>query len=157
MILKLHEIRDLYNGLNTVLDLESEFDFSYAIAKNRRLLKSYVEHLEEKFKPSKEYSEYENDRLKTAVEMSEKDENDQPKIVNNSYVIKKELRADFKAAMEELKETYKETLKAQKELAEKLEDTLNEEKEVELFLIKKEVLPKLTPKQMEYVLFLLEN
>lgn len=156
MKLKLYEIRDWYENLESVLELESEFDFSYGIAKNRKILKSFIDHLDEKFKPSKDYSEYENERLNLAIEMSEKDENGQPKIVNNAYVIKKDLRDNFKTALQELRVQYSKTIEDNKNMLLKLEETLMEDKEVDVHFIKKEVLPKLTPKQMESIIPILE-
>lgn len=157
MKLKLSEIVDFYEGLKLLSDIESEFDFSYAVAKNKRIAKSYVEVLEDKFKASKEFEEYQQKRLKLATEMAEVDENDQPVIRNNSYVIKKELRAEFKTKFEELKTEYKLAIEAQKELLDKQENTLNEEKEVDFYLISKTLLPKLTPKQMDVVLYFLKE
>lgn len=156
MDLTLMEIKTLHDQLDLVKDVDCEFDFSYAVAKNKRELKSYIKHLEEKFKIPDDFKAYEEERLKMAYDMSLRDENDQPVIVNNSYVIKPDLRTEFKSKLEDLKEKYKEAIEKQKEISEKLEITLNEVKSVNIHMIKKSVVPKLTPAQMESVILFIE-
>ena len=156
MKLKLSEIRELYYGLEAIMEIESEFDFSYAIAKNRRTLKSYVTHFEEKYKASKEYETYEQERLKLAYDMAAKDEDDQPIIKNKSYVIKPELREDFRLKLEELKEKFNEAISNQNELSLKAEKALEEVKFLEFHSINKNIIPKLTPKQMELIFLFIQ-
>lgn len=157
MELKLSEIRELYYGLESIMEVESEFDFSYGIAKNRRTLKSYVTHFEEKYKTTKEYEEYEKERVKLAYDMATLDEDGQPIIKNQSYIIKADLRDEFKDKLEDLKEKFKETIDKQKELSEKAENALNEVKQVEIYDISKSIVPKLTIKQMEAVFLFIKD
>ena len=89
--------------------------------------------------------------------MATLDEDGQPIIKNQSYIIKADLRDEFKGKLEDLKEKFKETIDKQKELSEKAENALNEVKQVEIYDISKSIVPKLTIKQMEAVFLFIKD
>lgn len=153
--MKKSKILELSRALNGVGRL-SGVAFSYAVAKNIRLIQPEIEALQKAIEPSKEFSEYDQEREKLAIKHAKKDEKGNPVIENNQYVL--EDKEAFDKEFEKLKEKNKEVLAGRTKQAEDFDKLLLEEVEVKLYKVKLENIPKeITTAEMNSILDIIEE
>ncbi len=157
MKVKIKRLIETYNNLSLVKDVDCEIVFSYAIAKNRRNLKSELEIFEEFTKPSEEYEKYDEKRVKLAAKYAKLDDDGRPVVKDNSYIISKDNRPTFEAEMKELEEEYKEVIQAFKDKLKKYQSEIEKEIEFDYYMIDLDKLPKLTPMQTEAIFDLIKS
>lgn len=110
--LKHKEVLGIYYSLPILGELKG-VKFNYGIDKNRKRLKKEVETLEERAKPSKEFEEYDKERVKVNEKFSQKNEDGTPKMVTNQqqqvsrYVIDDKRKTEFDKEQDELKIKHK--------------------------------------------------
>lgn len=136
--MKNSELFSLFDGIEACSGLKG-VKFSYALAKNKKILSSEIEVLRDTVKPSKEIVEFEQKRIALAIENSEKDEHGQAKVEGDRYVIVDQKK--FNSLMEELKKGYTEALAEESEKQKIYDDLMKEESSVKLFTIEKENVP----------------
>ena len=113
--MKNREIYGLNVSLNNLGNLQG-VRFAYAVSRNINMLKHEIELIDKLTQPSKEFTEYEQERVKLNIEFAEKDDKDQPKTVDGHYVIN-DMKA-FKKAMEGVQKKHKKTIdEREKQLA----------------------------------------
>jgi len=157
MKVKIKRLIETYNNLSLVKDVDCEIVFSYAIAKNRRNLKSELEIFEEFTKPSEEYEKYDDKRVKLAAKYAKLDDDGRPVVKDNSYIISKDNRPTFEVEMKELEEEYKEVIQAFKDKLKNYQLEIEKEIEFDYYMIDLEKLPKLTPMQTEAIFDLIKS
>jgi len=139
---------DVYNLYSALVSKEMTelkgVKFSYAMAKNTRLLKGEVESIDEMRK--KESGEFDKERFELVKTYAEKDEQGNPVVKNNQYRL-----ADTKTFTEELEKLREKfEIKAKEENFKKF---MKEEIEVELFTVKQENIPEQISKGMSDAIF----
>lgn len=143
------------------LDNLSGGKFAYFVAKNISATRSEVEALEAILKNSKEYDEYEEERVALALENAETDDKGKPKIIMNQqmqteYVMKDPLKwiKEFKA----LNKKHKKVLDAKQKQLDEYNEMLKEESDVKLHRIKMEHVPaNISVAQMNIIVDLIDD
>lgn len=103
--------------------------FAYAVFKNKSLVEQELKVFEELRKePHPDYQNYENERMIVCINYSKKDDNGNPVINNNQYII--EDWTGFNGDMKEITDKYKEVV----------EDMENTQKEYNIFMEKEATL-----------------
>lgn len=103
--------------------------FAYAVFKNKSLVEQELKVFEELRKePHPDYQNYENERMIVCINYSKKDDNGNPVINNNQYII--EDWTGFSGDMKEITDKYKEVV----------EDMENTQKEYNIFMEKEATL-----------------
>jgi len=134
--MKKSDVMKLWSLFNSLGDTKGSIKFIYFIAKNKQILKSEIESLQEvsKLSVSPRFLEYDEKRVKLNEKYCDKDDNGNPIIVDNMYSLSKENSKVVNKEIEELKKEYKNEIdiyiESQKELNRFLES------EVELNLEK---------------------
>lgn len=151
-ILTKKEALDLFNGLNGVGHLKG-VKFSYAVAKNMNTLKPEIVALQKALEPSKEFFEYEEERIKLAESFAVKVDGVPQKTLENgreTFVITD--KDKFETALSTIKEKYKKVM-TEREAQVKAFDSLLEEKiTLELVQVSQKELPKdITPLQLSAI------
>lgn len=106
--------RDLFRivqGINLVSELRGA-KFSYAMAKNKRVLIAEIEDLQKAVEMADEYNKYDKQRIELCEKFSKKDKNGEPAIVDNEYEI--EDRKTFDDALDALGTKHKEVIDERK-------------------------------------------
>ncbi len=149
MKIKKEELIQLWRELDQLNKGVYPIKFSYFIAQNRKLIKGEVDILIELSKSPKEYMVYDNKRVNSAKELSDKDDNGEPVIQNNAYVITKNFE-EFKKQMEALKEEYKPVIEEAEIRLKEFQTILGEPFDFDGFKVKIEHFPdKIKPELIE--------
>lgn len=156
--MKKKNVISLYEGLQAVGDLKGP-NFTFAVARTRRSLAPIIESLEEARKPSKEFQDFNRERIALAKSHAIKLENGDPKttktVVNGhlqeEFVI--ECRAKFDADFDKLKKKYKKALDETEKQEMDYIKSLEEDVEVKLEMVKREDVPEdISSAQLEGIL-----
>jgi hypothetical protein len=143
--MKKSDIIEINKALNNCKNL-SGVKFAYFLAKNLNIIKDEIESIKSAIEFSKEYKEFDNERMVLATKHAKK-ENGQPVIKDNSFVLEDE--AGFKKDFGKLSEEYTETIEAREKQTEEFNTLLKEESEIKLFKISLKDIPEgITGKQM---------
>ena len=150
------EVLQLYNNLNQLGKL-SGVKFSYAVARNLALLKPEVEAINKTLEPSKEFLEWDKERVALAQEYSKKDEKGEPVIVGNRYVMENE--KTFNKELEKKQKNHKSAIDAREKQIEEYMKLLEEKsEEIKLFKVKLEHIPEaITTQQMNGIVDIVEE
>lgn len=137
------EIIELFRGLQSVASVTGGSKWAYVIAKNLRVLKPEIESLEEAYRPSDGFMEYEQKRVKLAESHAVK-KGGKPQMRRNDdgieeYVL--EAMQAFDNEHEALKAEYKEVIEGREAQLKDVETLLNETVEVSLHHIGEEYIP----------------
>lgn len=152
--MKKQEIVDLYNGLSVIKDLKG-VKLNYAIAKNISLLEPEVKALQKAHMSSDSFQEYEKKRVEIAEKYAKKEENGNPIIVNDNYIL--EDKYGFTKEVEKLNKEYKKTIDERKAQMEEVDKLLLEEVPIELHKITLDDIPNdVTTEQMKSIIKIIE-
>lgn len=153
--MKRKDILELYKGLNSVGALKG-VNFTYAVAKNIKLLQAEIDALQKAEEPTEIFKAYEADRVELAKEHAKKDENGEPLVENNQYVL--ENKAAFDKALLKVQEKHKEAIEERKKQMDAYLDLLNGEVATELVKVaKSEIDQEITGQQMYLILPIIED
>jgi len=103
MIVKKHELLQLWKLFEVWGSGKLKIKFSYFIAKNKSKIKDEVEILNKLAMPPEKFQLYDQRRAALAQEFSDKDENGNPVIRNQNYVIT-ERREEFEKVIKRRKQ-----------------------------------------------------
>jgi len=150
------ELGGLYDGLVNVSRVNgANIKFSYAVSKNMRKLKQFIDDLKEVLKPTEEFKKYDTARIEICEKYCEKDEALKPKFTpQGNYIIKPEEQLNFAKEIEKLDHKNKKIVDERKRITEEFESMLDEKvEEFELHDILYSTLPEtLIPSQLEGIL-----
>lgn len=147
--MKKKEILELYKGLNSLAGLRG-VKFTYAVAKNMRVLQDEISSLEKAVEADEKFKEYDTARVELAKKHAEQDEKGEPKVENNQYVL-----ADKKAFEEEhakLRDEYSEAIVARENQLLEYKSLLEEDVEVVLHKINISQVPEDISTEQMYAL-----
>ena len=116
--------------------------FHYLLVKNKRLIQSEIESIQEAQEPEKEYMEYEKKRMSLCEVMCEKDDAGKPKVKNQNFIIPEETKEDFDKKMEEMKEEYAEPIEKMDKKRKEFAELLAEEVKIDFVSIPLSVMPE---------------
>lgn len=147
--MKKSELIILYNNFDLLKEYKG-VKFAYGISKNKEKIKSETKSLQEASRQSEKYSEFENKRLKLCRKYSKKDNNYNPIIENDNFVLINQ--DDFDEEFKILKEEYKDTIKERETQIEEYEKLLGEEIKIDFYKIEMEDIPAdITVKHFEVI------
>ncbi len=126
--MKNRDVLDLHEALTTIEGRRFSVKFGYFVAKNKVVLKNEYSALDEARKASPEFTEFDTKRATLAADNADKDEQGQPKIENNNFIIIEKFE-EFKKALDDLKEEYADAIKEQEQKIKDFEVLLEEEVE----------------------------
>ena len=152
------QILELHATLVSCGDLRGA-KFAYIVAKNILLLEPEVQAIQKAYIPSKEFMEYDGERIKLAESHAEK-VNGKPEIVkeNNidSYNIKD--KEKFMVELKVLQAKYEPIIKAREEQIRDVDKILEEEVDVKLHTISTKDIPSdIQVKQMRDIFIMIEE
>lgn len=159
MAITINQAAELYSAIsnNVFSDLKG-VKVTYALARNKAILKNELEILEKTFVPSEKFLAYESERASLLQELSDKDEKGSPKIVNNEYVLSPANVSIFKESLDKLKITYEKEIKEREEQVAKFNSLLEEPISFILHKIRLEDIPQdINQNQMNLLLPLIEE
>ena len=119
--MKKKELFVLMSGINNVTDLKG-VKFAYAIAKNKNVLAKEIESLQKSIEGSKEFQEYDKQRVELAEKHAKK-ENGKPVSKNNEYVL--EDSGKFNIAFDKLKKEHQKVLDSRDKQMKEFDELLN--------------------------------
>ncbi len=152
------EVVALWNILRQIENKQFEsFKFTYALAKNKRIITPEVKAFQEMAKPSPKFQKYINKKKELLSKLSKKDEKGNPVIENNLYVMENLKEADVE--MEKLIEENKEVIEEGEIAKEKFDEFMNKEIDLKLHKVKLKNVPKkgLSPIQMEILILMIDE
>lgn len=151
------EVVNLFRIIESLADKTGASpQFSYALVRNKHLLKPVFDALVEAGRVSVEFATYDKERVALCARMAQKGANGQPvlTISGKDYVIPAEDHAEFDNQMADLQGQHKAAIAANKELTAKVEALMENDAE-ELTLIRLPLSafpPDITVRQMEALL-----
>jgi hypothetical protein len=150
-----NDIVQLNGGLISVADLRG-VKFSYAVAKNKSIIKAEIEALEASVAPSEGFVEFNNKRIAICMDMCAKDDDGQPIIVDGNYTSDDE--GAMMSKVKELQEEYKDVLSDRDDQLKRANSLLEEEIDINLYKVSVEYIPEdITPSQMESIFLIIEE
>jgi len=151
--MKKKELVELWNVLSEIGDSGEKMPkgFAYDLAKNRNKVKGEVDILTELTKPPAKLEEYDKERQELCHKFADKDEQDNPIIFNNTFAIK-ENKEVFDAAIEKLKEKYKDTLDKANKSKDEITEILEQETDITFHKIKLSKVPEEILQRYMYIL-----
>lgn len=146
----------LQQGLKNVSELCGDnVRFSYAIAKNDKLIATEIESLNKSIQATPEFQKYDEARIELVKKFSKKNAEGEAEIVNNQFVIE-----DLKLWEKEFKKfnkDYTEILAKREEQVAQYNKLLEEKTEIKLHMINENDLPRtITPQQLASILTIVE-
>jgi len=154
--MKNKELFTLVNAIRIVGKYEG-LKFAYAMARNLRKVETEIEIFNTILKPSKELTECEMKRIEICVKYADK-ENNQPKMVNNNYIIGDKNKKEFDKEITKLRKDYKKTLDRQTKNIEDYNKLMEEESDFIPYKVLIEDVPKeITGNELKGILELIEE
>lgn len=108
--MKNRDLFKLYENLKRVSKIGGA-RFSYGVVKNQKMILAEIDTLQESFKPSEKYQEFDNLRVAICEKHAIKNEDGTPKIENGHYVFENEKKA--LKEIEDLQKEHKEVVDEQ--------------------------------------------
>jgi len=150
--MKNKDLLDLFSALESVNSDTCSAKFKYGIARNKKIIETQIKILQDLIKPSDEYIQAENERLAICYKYCERDESNNPRMINNMFVMKEDTRAESDTEITEFmaknKDIFDEAVKKSQEVSAILEEEVN----IELYSITIDAVPD-TIKQAEMDVF----
>lgn len=135
--------------------------FAYVVARNIEVLKPEITALVEAAKQSDEYKEYEAKRVEICKEHAEKDENNEPVLINKGTVSEEYKIADqksFEASLKKLNDENKEVIRAREKQIEEFNSLLEENKDINFHKVSlKDVPDEITSQEMASIISIIEE
>lgn len=131
-------ILDLNAALNSCGNLTG-VKFAYAIARNKTKLKPEIEAMQEAYKASDSFLQYDKERIELAIKHAKKIDG-KPQIENGEYVI--EDKEKFDNDLKLLRETHREAIEARGKQEKDFTELLKEEVEIDLYTIPPSYVPE---------------
>jgi hypothetical protein len=129
-------------ALQEVSDIRGK-DFAYAVFKNKSIVEKELEIFKQLQRtPHPDFQSYEQERHILCVTHSIKDENGQPKILNNRFEIDPLQQIDFQNEFQDLKEKYNDVIQDMQNAEQEYNDFLEKDSTIELIKVKFEDLPE---------------
>jgi len=150
MKMKNSDIMNLYGGLLGTATLTG-VKFSYAVARNIKILNRIVKSIQEASAPSKIFKEYEKERLEFAQKSAIKDKNGKAvtELANDVERFVMKDNAAFEKGFEVIKEKHKQAIQERKAQIREVGELADMEIEVDLFTIPQSYIPEeINTKQM---------
>jgi hypothetical protein len=149
------DIIDLNNGLISVSTLKG-VKFSYAVAKNRSLIKDEIDAIEAASKPSEAYEEFTDKRIAICLDMCSRDEKNAPIIINNNYT--SDDMEGMIAKVNKLQEGYVDAIKEREDQLIIVGDLLKEKSNIKLHKVSIDLVPEdITPGEMEAIFLMIKE
>lgn len=149
MITTKRDLGNLYQGLLSVESLTGA-KFSYAVARNIKLLEPEMESLKKAGSMSKDFADYEMKRIEIAEKYAYKDDG-KARIKDDKYEI--EDKKSFEAELAALQKDNEKVIADRKHQLTEFKELLDSEIEIELFTIPAEYVPdSINTKQMADIL-----
>ncbi|KKM66153.1 hypothetical protein LCGC14_1484030 [marine sediment metagenome] len=148
----------LWQVLNQLKNKEFDnFKFTYALAKNKRMLQSEIDTLQEVRQPSLAFQEYSQKRNEMLTRLSKKDEKGKPIIEDNLFVLENPDEASIE--MEKFNEENKKVIDDNDIKEKNFKLLMDDEVEIKHYKVKLSNVPKkgLTPSQMEVLLVIIDE
>lgn len=139
--MKRRTLLELWKVFERLAGLKHDVRFSYFLAKNKVVLKTELEILDEAYKPNELYISYEQKRVEAAQKLADKDDSNQPKINNGSYVININ-RDEFQKEIKKLKIKFKKAIDEREKQIGDYEKLLDEDVNIDLTKIRFSQLPE---------------
>jgi hypothetical protein len=134
--------KDLFTlkaGLESVSKLQG-VKFAYAVARNLAIITEEIAPLTKAIEPSKEFAEFNKQRLELCNEYAKKAEDGTPVIVGTDFII--EDRELFDKIVEELKSQFKEAIESRDKQINEYQEMLEEPCDINLVKISDDLLPE---------------
>jgi hypothetical protein len=145
---KLFKVREVIQAMGKA----NTFKFSYACAKNLRLVNREIEDMQKTLEPDEGMKGFEADRIALCQEFSKK-EGGNPIITGNRFEIDETKMYEFNTAMETLREVYKDVLELNDKKSKTYGEALQEEVDLNFHIVRLEDLPPETkPDELETIL-----
>jgi hypothetical protein len=152
-----HQLVNIKNTLDKVSNYEG-LDFAYTVFKNKRLIENKLMEVDFIKNVSQEIIEYENIRIGYCNQYSKKNQEGDPIIENEIYLIDEDKKDEFKSKMDELYEKYKPFIDDRQKQIELFNQKMNTEIDFDFVKLKKEQLsPRVkTANELEELSFMIE-
>lgn len=147
------QLPDLLQACYKCLDVKGE-KFAYAVLKNKNKIKSKLEKIWEKYPISVQYGLYDTQRDELAKKYSKKDEEGNPVVKGEKYVI--ENKEEFEKELEKLKETHKDAIKEREQQIADYQKELDEESDIEIHMVS-EVPEGISARELEAADFMIQK
>ena len=156
--MKNKDLIGIHSKLSVIETNNSEH--KYIIAKNKRLIEQEFKKLQAFLEPYEDFTIYENERITLCKKYTRKDEKGNLIVINNNYVIDKDIKIDdkdFDKAIIELKEKHKDALEIKEQQVKEYEKSLENESTLNLHLIKSDTIKDYTNAQVDLIFELIED
>ena len=150
--MKNKDLLDLFSALEYVNSDTCSAKFKYGIARNKKIIENQIKILQDLIKPSDAYIQIENERLAICHKYCERDENNNPRMINNMFVMKEDTRAESDTEITEFMAKNKDIFDAAVKRSQELTALLEEEIDIPLYSIPIDAIPD-TIKQSEMDVF----
>lgn len=152
--MKNKDIIQLFNSLASLNVVGGKFN--YGVAKNIAVLRPEVEAIDKAYQMTPEYKVYDDKRMELCAKLADKDEKNQPIIINNVYQITN--KSEFDKEVAELQKEFPKEIEARKVQTTEYLEILEKETPVKLHKIKFEDVPNnLTTPQILSLMDLIED
>lgn len=131
--------KNLAQTLEDLKKINLSGKIAYAIAKNRKLIETELEVLNETVKLLPDFEAYEKERITLLETHSSKDEQGKPIIENNTYKI--ENLPDWEKDIKELQETHKEAIETRTKQISDFNALMEEEASIEFYPFTEDQIP----------------
>jgi len=153
--MKNRDLSTLFQGLQEVSNFKG-VKFAYVVAKNRKLIEEELKTLEEVNKPSEQYLDFEQKRVKLCEQHANKCDNGQPKILGDRYDITN--MEAFNKDLETLKNEYLTCVIERENQLRESEKLMNEDCKLQLLKINSIYLPNdINGSQIEKIISIIED
>jgi deoxyhypusine synthase len=143
------QLISVFQGCLSCGDLKG-IKFAYALNKNKRLIKKEVNRIYDIVKPSEKYLEYDKKRIDMAKKHAKVDENGEPLVENEKYVMKNKRK--FNSELKKLQEEYGDAFKEQQEKERLSHIEWEKECDINFHKISEKDIPKnISPAQLEFI------
>jgi hypothetical protein len=146
------KIKKLASFLEDIKKLNLTGKVAYAIAKNRKILETEIETLQESIKAREDFTKYNTERIELAKKHARKDEKGNPLTKDNGGKYDIEDIDAFEKEFETLKETHKEAIDYRQKQIEDFNAMEEEESKIVFHMIEESEIPENATAQEVYTL-----
>lgn len=152
--MKKRDLFRLHKGLVDVSYL-SGVKFAYTVVKNKKLIETEIQLLQDIIKPTDDFQRYERERIELCENFCVRGDDGQPIVENNNYKI--DDKAGFDEAMDILKDKYETEIVNRAKQVDDYNRLLGEDVDINLIKLKVTDLPEgMSADQIESVLEIVE-
>lgn len=141
MEIKKRQLVKVWNTIDRLGARQCHRKFAYGLMRNRKILQDEIDILQDLSKPTDGWQAFEEKRIGICRELADKDENGEPKVQGNQFLVT-EKKEELDERIEKLREEHKDDLDEFERREKEFDEILDEDISIDIYKIKLSLFPE---------------